>query len=100
MVYEGLGRIDEVIFTTGAVPDPLVMARGDAPLATEFARTVVDRCADLLGSKVIYDSQQFEQLLRDLAGVCAHASTWRQRWVDVGRTIVASGTTERHVGPP
>jgi alkylation response protein AidB-like acyl-CoA dehydrogenase len=91
LVYECMTRIDEAIFTPGVVPSAEVLARGDAPLANEFARIAVDRCADLVGSKVVYESQPLEQLIRDLAGVSAHASTWRSRWVDVGRTLVAGG---------
>ena len=91
LVYECMARIDEAIFTPGVVPSAEVLARGDAPLANEFARVAVDRCADLVGSKVVYESQPLEQLIRDLTGVSAHASTWRSRWVDVGRTLVAGG---------
>lgn len=95
LVYDGLARIDEAIFADGVVPSPDVMARGDSPLATEFARHVVDICADVVGSKVVYDSGPFEQLIRDLAGVSAHASTWRSRWVDVGATIVGAAESGR-----
>jgi hypothetical protein len=72
------------------------MARGDSPLATQFARTVVDLAAELFGSRVIYEAQPLEQLVRDLVGVSAHASTWRSRWVDVGRMFLAdaSGATD------
>ena len=91
LVYECMARIDEAIFTPGVVPSAEVLARGDAPLANEFARVAVDRCADLVGSKVVYESHPLEQLIRDLTGVSAHASTWRSRWVDVGRTLVEGG---------
>jgi alkylation response protein AidB-like acyl-CoA dehydrogenase len=91
LVYEGVARIDEAIFTPGAAPSAAVMARGDSPLATDLARQALDRCADLLGSKVVYDSHPFQQLARDLIGISAHASTWRSRWVDVGRTLVSDG---------
>ena len=91
LVYECMARIDEAIFTPGVVPSAEVLARGDVPLANEFARVAVDRCADLVGSKVVYESQPLEQLIRDLTGLSAHVSTWRSRWVDVGRTLVAGG---------
>jgi alkylation response protein AidB-like acyl-CoA dehydrogenase len=91
LVYNCMAHIDEAIFTPGVVPSPEVLARGDAPLANEFAKIAVDRCTDLIGSKVVYESQPLEQLIRDLTGVSAHASTWRSRWVDVGRTLVGDG---------
>lgn len=90
VVYAGVERIDDVIFTEGALPSESVMARGDAPVAADIARRVVDICAELIGSQVIYESVPFERLIRDLTGVAAHASTWRARWVDVGRTVLAS----------
>ena len=88
LAYEGVRRIDEAIFAPGGLPAELVMGRGDSPLATEFARTVLDRCSDALGSKVIYRDVPFELLMRDLVGMSAHASTWRGNWVGVGRMIV------------
>jgi len=88
LVLEGVRGIDAAIAAPG-VPGDAVMARGDSPLATEFARTVLDRCADVLGSAAIHESTGFEKLVRDLAGVTAHGSTWRSRWIDVGRTHLA-----------
>ncbi|WP_432563476.1 acyl-CoA dehydrogenase family protein [Kineococcus sp. SYSU DK003] len=92
LVLDGVRGIDEAIGAEG-VPSDAVMARGDSPLATEFARTVLDRCADVLGSSAVHESTGFEKLVRDLAGVSAHASTWRSRWVDVGRTHLAEKGT-------
>jgi hypothetical protein len=83
--------IDEQIFTDGVVPDELTMARGDAPMAQEFTRVVLDRCGEILGAQVVYDSFPFERLVRDSVGVTAHASTWRSRWTSVGRTMVSAG---------
>lgn len=94
LVLDGVWRIDEEIFTPGRIPPERVMARGDAPLATEFARTVVDRCADVLGSSAIYTRSGFGKVARDLIGISAHGSTWRSRWIDVGRTVLAD-----HTGP-
>lgn len=88
LVLDGVRGIDEAIQAEG-VPSDAVMARGDSPLASEFARTVLDRCADVLGSAAIHESTGFEKLVRDMAGVTAHASTWRSRWIDVGRTHLA-----------
>ncbi|GAA2245430.1 hypothetical protein N1031_15300 [Herbiconiux moechotypicola] len=88
VVYSGVARIDEAVFTPGVLPSASVMARGDAPVAADLARRIVDLCAELMGSQVIYLSGPFERLIRDLVGVTAHASTWRSRWVDVGRTLV------------
>jgi alkylation response protein AidB-like acyl-CoA dehydrogenase len=90
VVYSGVARIDEWIFTPGELPPASVMARGDAPVAADLARRIVDICAELMGSQVVY-SGPFEQLIRDLTAVSAHASTWRARWVDVGRTLVEEG---------
>ncbi|MGA1837265.1 hypothetical protein VD659_10075 [Herbiconiux sp. 11R-BC] len=88
VVYSGVERIDASVFTPGELPTPEIMARGDAPVAADLARRIVDLCAELLGARVIYEAAPFERLIRDLVGVCAHASTWRARWVDVGRTLV------------
>ncbi len=88
VVYEGVRRIDEAIFTDGMLPNPTVMARGDAPVATDLARRIVDLCAEIVGSRLVYESFPMEGVIRDLVGLTAHASTWRSRWVDVGRTIV------------
>jgi indole-3-acetate monooxygenase len=88
VVYAGVARIDAAIFTPGVLPDASTMARGDASVAADLARRIVDLCAELVGSAAIYESTGFDRLLRDLAGVCAHASTWRSRWVDVGRTVL------------
>ena len=90
LAYDGVRRIDEAIFTKGVAPDELVIGRGDSPLATEFARRVLDLCSDAMGSKVIYSSEPLELLIRDLVGMSAHASTWRSNWVGVGRSIVAA----------
>jgi alkylation response protein AidB-like acyl-CoA dehydrogenase len=88
LVLDGMRAIDEEIFTDGAVPDDLTMARGDAPMAQEFTRVVIDRCGEILGSQVIYDSFPFERLVRDSTGVTAHASTWRSRWTSVGQALL------------
>jgi len=88
VVYTGVARIDESIFTPGELPSASIMARGDAPVAADLARRIVDLCAELVGSSVIYNTGPFERLIRDLIGVNAHASTWRSRWVDVGRTMI------------
>lgn len=92
VVYQGVARIDESIFTPGELPSDAIMARGDAPVAADIARRVVDLCAEILGSQVIYDALPFERLIRDLTGVTAHASTWRSRWVDVGTTLIEEKT--------
>ncbi|WP_432504520.1 acyl-CoA dehydrogenase family protein [Kineococcus arenarius] len=89
LVLHGVREIDEAIFSPGQLPAESVMARGDAPLATELARTVLDRCADVLGSAAIHEATGFEKLTRDLVGVSAHASSWRSRWIDVARTHLA-----------
>ncbi|WP_166661037.1 hypothetical protein [Paractinoplanes brasiliensis] len=91
LVLDGMRAIDEQIFTDGVVPDELTMARGDAPMAQEFTRVVLDRCGEILGAQVVYDSFPFERLVRDSVGVTAHASTWRSRWTSVGRTMVSAG---------
>lgn len=88
LVLDGVRGIDEAITAPG-VPSDAVMARGDSALATEFARTVLDRCADLLGSAAVHTGTGLGKLVRDLAAVGAHASTWRSRWIDVGRTHLA-----------
>ncbi|NHI15988.1 hypothetical protein [Microbacterium excoecariae] len=88
VVYAGVGAIDDVIFRDGELPSGSTMARGDSPAATQLARRVVDICAELQGSALIYERNPFEQLVRDLAGVTAHASTSRSLWVSVGRTIL------------
>jgi alkylation response protein AidB-like acyl-CoA dehydrogenase len=89
LVLDGVRGIDDAVFTPGALPGNATMARGDAALATEFARTVLDRCGDVLGSAGIHAATGFEKLTRDLVGVSAHASTWRDRWIDVGSTHLA-----------
>lgn len=91
LVLDGMRAIDEQIFTEGAVPDDLTMARGDAPMAQEFTRVVIDRCGEILGSQVVYESFPFERLVRDSTGVTAHASTWRSRWQSVGQALVGAG---------
>jgi len=91
LVLDGMRAIDEQIFTEGTTPDELTMARGDAPMAQEFTRVVLDRCGEILGSQVVYESFPFERLVRDSTGVTAHASTWRSRWTSVGQTLVAMG---------
>jgi alkylation response protein AidB-like acyl-CoA dehydrogenase len=88
VVYQGVARIDESIFTPGELPSDSIMARGDAPVAADLARRIVDLCAELLGSQVVYTEGPFESLIRDLTAVAAHASTWRSRWVDVGKTLI------------
>ncbi|MDO9396913.1 MAG: hypothetical protein Q7T71_10240, partial [Herbiconiux sp.] len=88
VVYAGVERIDESIFTPGELPSDSIMARGDAPVAADLARRIVDLCAELVGSRVVYTEGPFETLIRDLTAVAAHASTWRSRWVDVGRTLI------------
>lgn len=89
VVYAGVRRIDEVLFHEGGIPAPVEMARGDAPVATELARRIVDLCAEVAGSRVVYNSYPMERIMRDLVGLSAHASTWRSRYVDVGRTYLA-----------
>lgn len=88
VVYAGVRKIDDAIFTEGELPSPSVMARGDAPVATDFARRIVDLCAEIVGPRLIRESYGMEAIVRDLVGLTAHASTWRSRWVDVGRTMV------------
>lgn len=92
VVYQGVQRIDESIFTPGELPSDSTMARGDAPVAADLARRIVDLCAELIGSQVVYAEEPFESLIRDLAAVNAHASTWRSRWVDVGKTLIEDET--------
>jgi alkylation response protein AidB-like acyl-CoA dehydrogenase len=87
-VYEGVRRIDAAIFTDGALPSPNTMARGDAAVATDLARRIVDLCAELVGSRLIYEAFPMQRIIRDLVGLTAHASTWRSRWIDVGRTMI------------
>ena len=87
-VYEGVRRIDEAIFTDGMLPTPGTMARGDAAVATDLARRIVDLCAELVGSRLIYEAFPMQRIIRDLVGLTAHASTWRSRWTDVGRTMI------------
>ncbi|SDY56529.1 acyl-CoA dehydrogenase family protein [Herbiconiux ginsengi] len=88
VVYQGVQRIDESIFTPGELPSDSIMARGDAPVAADLARRIVDLCAELLGAQVVYTAGPFEVLIRDLTAVAAHASTWRSRWVEVGKTLI------------
>jgi alkylation response protein AidB-like acyl-CoA dehydrogenase len=88
VVYEGVRRIDDAIFTEGMLPSPAIMARGDAAVATDLARRIVDLCAEIVGSRLVYESFPMGGVIRDLVGLTAHASTWRSRWVDVGRTVV------------
>lgn len=90
LVLDGVRGIDEKIFTAGEAPDDVTMARGDAPLAQEFTRVVLDRCGEILGSQVIYESFPFERLVRDSTGITAHASTWRSRWLSVGQALVGA----------
>jgi alkylation response protein AidB-like acyl-CoA dehydrogenase len=94
MVIDGVSAIDEAIFTPGVVPDETVMARGDAPLAHEFTRIVIDRCAEIMGSQAIYERYPFEKLVRDTSGMSAHASTWRSRWQSVGSALVEAQQKE------
>lgn len=89
VVYAGVGQIDAAIFTPGVLPSESIMARGDAAVATDLVRRVVDLCAELVGSAAIYESAGMERLIRDLVGVTAHVSTWRSQWVEVGRTVLA-----------
>lgn len=91
VVYEGVRRIDEAIFAEGELPTPTVMARGDAPIATDLARRAVDICAELVGSRLIFQAFPMERVVRDLIGLTAHVSTWRSRWTDVGRTVLEEG---------
>lgn len=85
VVYAGVERIDEVLFDEGGLPTPVDMARGDAPVATELARRIVDLCAEIVGSRVVYNAYPMERIMRDLVGLSAHASTWRSKYIDVGR---------------
>lgn len=89
LTYDGMRRIDEKLFTPGALPDDVELARGDAPLVTEFARHVVDLCTELVGPRFIYDEHPMSLLLRDIAGVSAHASTTRKRWAEAGSASLA-----------
>jgi len=88
VVYAGVRRIDEVLFDEGGVPSPQDMARGDAPVATELARRIVDLCAEIVGSRVVYTSYPLERVMRDLMGLSAHASTYRSRYVDIGKVYL------------
>ncbi len=85
VVYAGVRRIDEILSNEGGIPSPQDMARGDAPVATELARRIVDLCAEIVGSRVVYNAYPMERIMRDLVGLSAHASTWRSRFIDVGR---------------
>ena len=89
VVYAGVRRMDDVLFDEGGVPGPIDMARGDAPVATELARRIIDLCAEIVGARVVYNSYPMERIMRDLVGLSAHASTWRSRYVDVGRVYLA-----------
>ncbi|GAB6896974.1 acyl-CoA dehydrogenase family protein [Kineosporia succinea] len=94
LVIDGVSAIDQAIFTPGVVPDDSVMARGDAPLAQEFTRQVLDRVGEILGSAAIYERYPFEKLVRDATGLTAHASTWRSRWQSVGQALVSAHPQE------
>lgn len=87
-VYAGLERLDADLFAPGVAPSPATLARGDAPFAAELARRVLDICADLYGSRTIYDVNPLEQLIRDLVGLSVHVSTSRSNWVGLGRLVV------------
>jgi len=91
VVYAGVKRIDDVLFSEGGLPSPRDMARGDAPVATELARRIIDLCAEIVGSRVVYNAYPMESIMRDLVGLSAHASTWRSRYIDVGRLCVEKG---------
>lgn len=88
VVYAGVQRIDDIIFTEGGVPSPHDMARGDSPVATDLARRIVDLCSEVVGARVVYTAYPMESIMRDLVGLCAHASTWRSRYIDIGRLCV------------
>lgn len=94
LLMDGVRAIDEAIFTPGVVPDEVTMARGDAPLAQEFTRVVIDRCGEIIGSSAIYECYPFERLVRDSTGLTAHASTWRSRWTSVGQAMVGAHTPQ------
>ncbi|GLY31026.1 hypothetical protein [Kineosporia sp. NBRC 101731] len=94
LVIDGVSAIDAAIFTPGVVPDDTVMARGDAPLAHDFTRRVVDHCGEIMGSQAIYERYPFEKLVRDTTGMGAHASTWRSRWLSVGQALVTAHPQE------
>lgn len=85
VIYAGVRRIDEVLFDEGGVPTPREMARGDAPVATELARRIVDLCMEIAGSRMVYSAYPLERVMRDLVGLSAHASTYRARYVDIGK---------------
>jgi alkylation response protein AidB-like acyl-CoA dehydrogenase len=85
VVYAGVQRMDEVLFDEGGVPTPREMARGDAPVATELARRIVDLCMEIAGSRMVYSTYPLERVLRDLVGLSAHASTYRSRYIDIGK---------------
>jgi alkylation response protein AidB-like acyl-CoA dehydrogenase len=89
LTYDGMRRIDEKLFASGALPDDVELARGDAPLVTHFARHVVDLCTELVGSRFIYDEHPMSLLIRDITGVSAHISTTRKRWTEVGSASLA-----------
>lgn len=84
-IYAGVRRIDEVLFEEGGVPSPRDMARGDAPVATELARRIVDLCTDIAGSRIVYNAYPLGRVMRDLIGLSAHASTYRSRYIDIGK---------------
>lgn len=88
VIYAGVRRIDEVLFDEGGVPTPREMARGDAPVATELARRIVDLCVELVGSRVVYSAYPMERVMRDLVGLSAHASTYRSRYIDIGKVYL------------
>lgn len=88
-VYTGVERIDQAVFTDGRLPTASEMARGDAPVATELARRIVDLCAELVGSRLVYESFPMEKIVRDLVGLTAHISTSRSKYVEVGRAVIA-----------
>ena len=90
VVYAGVQRIDEVLFAEGGVPSPHDMARGDAPVATELARRIVDLCMEIAGSRMVYSNYPMERVMRDLVGLSAHASTYRSRYADIGKLHLGS----------
>src|SRR5690606_17328798 len=63
VVYAGVQRIDESIFTRGELPSPTVMARGDAPIATDLARRAIDLCSEIVGSRLILQSFPMERIV-------------------------------------
>jgi alkylation response protein AidB-like acyl-CoA dehydrogenase len=85
-------RVDDVIFTPGAILDPVQESRLTVTnlMAGEALRRVVEISLEAYGSRHIFDDDPMQRVLRDVHGALAHIGSKRLHWGFLADAILAN----------